>query len=170
VFVWDTSALAVGTYQIAARISDGRSQANSPACCLVTIVEPPTACSDGIDNDGDGKIDYPDDDGCVAANGRTEVRGDIDFDGDVDGVDRAALSNLAGAERGDPDFVEQADLDGDGRITSEDSESFGAAVRAYIEARFPNAICGISGFELVPLLAFLSMSRVRMRRAQARKN
>src|SRR5215210_380647 len=30
------------------------------------------ACSDGIDNDGDGKIDFPDDPGCVGPNDDTE--------------------------------------------------------------------------------------------------
>lgn len=33
----------------------------------------PPACSDGIDNDGDGYIDYPNDTGCASAEGETEV-------------------------------------------------------------------------------------------------
>jgi hypothetical protein len=34
--------------------------------------EPTTACSDGVDNDGDGLTDYPDDPGCVDAGEASE--------------------------------------------------------------------------------------------------
>jgi hypothetical protein len=169
VFVWDTSELAVGAYQLAARIRDGRSEATSEACCLVTIVEPPTACSDGIDNDRDGKTDFPEDDDCTDATTRTEVRGDIDFDGDVDSVDRSALAELDGIEADDPGFVAEADLNDDGRITAEDTEGFGVAAREYVQERFPNAICGISGLELMPLISALLVMRARSSRQRSRE-
>jgi hypothetical protein len=38
---------------------------------------PPPACSDGIDNDGDGLVDYPADPGCFAANDDTEDPGTL---------------------------------------------------------------------------------------------
>jgi len=39
-----------------------------------------TQCSDGIDNDGDGLVDYPNDTGCVNGTDNREYRlGDIDY-------------------------------------------------------------------------------------------
>src|SRR5262249_48480117 len=37
-----------------------------------TIDAPPAQCADGIDNDGDGKTDFPDDPGCDSANDTDE--------------------------------------------------------------------------------------------------
>ncbi|CAN5795346.1 hypothetical protein BH09MYX1_BH09MYX1_31570 [soil metagenome] len=37
--------------------------------------KPPPACSDGIDNDGDGRVDFPTDAGCFAANDDSETEG-----------------------------------------------------------------------------------------------
>jgi hypothetical protein len=37
--------------------------------------DPPPACADGVDNDGDGKIDFPTDEGCAFANDKTETGG-----------------------------------------------------------------------------------------------
>lgn len=39
------------------------------------LVTPPPQCSDGIDNDGDGKIDFPADEGCAFANDDSEAGG-----------------------------------------------------------------------------------------------
>jgi hypothetical protein len=39
------------------------------------LSNPPPQCSDGIDNDGDGKIDFPADEGCAFANDDSEVGG-----------------------------------------------------------------------------------------------
>ena len=36
-----------------------------------------TACSDGIDNDGDGLIDYPLDSGCASPQDTSEVQHDL---------------------------------------------------------------------------------------------
>ncbi|MDF2694683.1 MAG: hypothetical protein K0S65_3066, partial [Labilithrix sp.] len=38
--------------------------------------DPPPACANGIDDDGDGKIDFPADEGCAFANDDTETGGD----------------------------------------------------------------------------------------------
>jgi hypothetical protein len=50
---------------------------------------PPIACNDGIDNDGDDKIDYPDDPGCTSSSddneadpGSAECSDGLDNDGD----------------------------------------------------------------------------------------
>lgn len=37
--------------------------------------DPPPQCSDGIDNDGDGRVDFPADDGCAFANDDAELGG-----------------------------------------------------------------------------------------------
>lgn len=39
------------------------------------VAEPPPACSNGIDDDGDGRIDFPADEGCAYANDDTETGG-----------------------------------------------------------------------------------------------
>ncbi|HSQ65986.1 MAG TPA: hypothetical protein VLM85_22345, partial [Polyangiaceae bacterium] len=39
--------------------------------------QPPPACADGIDNDGDGLVDYPADPGCFSANDDTEQAGTL---------------------------------------------------------------------------------------------
>jgi hypothetical protein len=39
------------------------------------LATPPPACADGIDNDGDFKIDYPADEGCASPNDNTEEGG-----------------------------------------------------------------------------------------------
>ena len=39
----------------------------------VVVTPPPVACSDGVDNDGDGKIDFPNDPGCSAADDSDET-------------------------------------------------------------------------------------------------
>jgi hypothetical protein len=54
-----------------------------------------TQCNDEIDNDGDGSIDHPDDDGCISSNDDSEARcGDNYLDpGEV--CDGTALSGLS---------------------------------------------------------------------------
>ena len=43
-------------------------------------------CDDGVDNDGDGKVDYPDDPGCPSAYGREQTQCDDGIDNDSDGL------------------------------------------------------------------------------------
>ena len=42
---------------------------------LDPLNDPRPACADGLDNDGDGKIDYPADEGCASSNDDTETGG-----------------------------------------------------------------------------------------------
>ncbi len=61
----------------------GRSA--DPAQTPEQFCGPPTACNDGIDNDGDGLTDYPLDTGCYSAEGFVEgppCKDGIDNDGD----------------------------------------------------------------------------------------
>jgi hypothetical protein len=49
---------------------DGRLYPSSSAY----EVRLPPACSDGLDNDGDGRVDHPDDNGCAGRNDGSEDR------------------------------------------------------------------------------------------------
>lgn len=51
----------------------------SPAV-TITYVPPPPECSDGLDNDGDGLIDFPDDPGCSDENDNSEVDSPVNDD------------------------------------------------------------------------------------------
>jgi len=76
----------------------------------------PTACNDGVDGDGDGLADFPDDPGCVDAGDRSEgpdCSDGLDQDGDG-AADHPADAECTGPE----DATEEADcadgVDGDG--------------------------------------------------------
>jgi lysophospholipase L1-like esterase len=65
---------------------------------------PPPACSDGVDNDGDGFIDHPADPGCFDATSDREApqcQDGIDNDG-LPGTDFDGGESVLGAENGDP--------------------------------------------------------------------
>ncbi|MBA2346716.1 MAG: hypothetical protein H0V81_00335 [Solirubrobacterales bacterium] len=68
----DVFLLAVGTTQ-AAKITT--AAAESVAAAPARAVVPPATpqCSDGVDNDGDGKIDFPNDPGCSSASDNSEA-------------------------------------------------------------------------------------------------
>ncbi|GEM_PF-6634890 len=66
---------------------------------------PTPACSDGVDNDGDGAVDYPDDFGCSSADDDSEVGNtacsdgvDNDGDGKVDQADGNCTSRTDDSE------------------------------------------------------------------------
>ncbi|MDP2598815.1 MAG: DUF5011 domain-containing protein, partial [Candidatus Liptonbacteria bacterium] len=58
-----------GTYTITYNVSDSKGLAADPKTRTVKVV---AACADGIDNDGDGKIDFPEDTGCNDPEDETE--------------------------------------------------------------------------------------------------
>ena len=82
------------------------------------------ACSDGKDNDGDGKIDYPADPGCTSAadTDETDVPQCSDgLDNDGDGLidypnDPGCASYLDATEGGNPACSDGLDNDGDGKV------------------------------------------------------
>lgn len=51
----------------------GEKGGSTQACSAQKKSEPVTECSDGIDNDGDGTIDFPDDNDCANANDDSEL-------------------------------------------------------------------------------------------------
>lgn len=65
---WDTGALVVDTvYRI--KCTNALSSVEDT---ITVFIETPTQCSDGIDNDGDGQTDYPDDTSCNSSAGDDE--------------------------------------------------------------------------------------------------
>ena len=63
----------------------GRFLSDDPVVWRITLETPP-ACSDGLDNDDDGEVDWPDDPGCRDADAnREDPQCDDDQDNDGDG-------------------------------------------------------------------------------------
>jgi hypothetical protein len=54
----------VGTYIITYNVNDSQGLAADSQTRTVNVVLAPTECNDGLDNDGDGRVDYPADLGC----------------------------------------------------------------------------------------------------------
>ena len=100
---------------------------------------------------------------------RSEVRGDLDFDNDVDGDDQQAFFRTMGKARGAPGFLDEADFDRDGTVSFVDYQTWLAARRAYVP---PAGACGLLGIE--PLLALALLRRAtrarRVRRAGPASN
>ncbi len=69
---------------------------------------PSAANPDQADADGDGIGDV------------CEIMGDLNGDGKVDRTDTRILKGLLGKQTGNPGFDNEADLDGDGKITYKD--------------------------------------------------
>ncbi len=116
-----------------ADLGDASSRDPSP---LSAFCVPRTAgcvlpdCNDGEDNDGDGSTDL-NDRGCVEDMAGSELRGDLDFDYDVDEADHVLLLAALGSQRGDTAFLGWADFNRDTRITSVDEGLWLAALLAY---------------------------------------
>jgi hypothetical protein len=122
------------------------------------------ACDDALDNDGDGSIDHPADTGCLFLRARSEVRGDLDFDNDVDAADQQAFFRTMGKQSGHAAFVDEADFDRDGLVSFVDYQSWLAAQRAYVPTA---SSCGLLGLEPLPLLLWLG-ARTRRRASSHR--
>ncbi len=117
-----------------ANLSDVTSRAPSP---LLAFCVPGTEgcvlpdCNNGEDDDGDGRVDFPDDPGCVEDVGGSELLGDLDFDYDVDESDRSLFEAAFGTRRGDRAFRGWADYDRNNRINAIDRDRWEAALLAY---------------------------------------
>jgi uncharacterized repeat protein (TIGR03806 family) len=133
-----------------------------------------TACRDRVDNDADGRVDYPADPGCRTADSTAENPAcdnglDDDADGKADGPPDLGCSGSSGT-REDPPCADRVDNDGDGRIDFDGGAWFngGSALTAADAqcAGIPSAgesaprSCGL-GFELAPALALLVLLRRR---------
>jgi len=112
------------------------------------LFEPPPACSDGQDNDGDGLVDYPEDPGCMDADSVEEVAACQDgVDNDEDGL---------------VDFDGGASLHGGVAVGDPDPECAGAPWRVIEDIQG----CGL-GAELVLVVPGLMWLRGRRRRGGA---
>lgn len=141
---------------------------------LVVPGEPaPPACRDGLDNDGDGRIDWPRDRGCTRADDPTEESDCADgLDNDRDG--RIDLGEDEGCRDDGPLSLENPacddgiDNDGDGCIDADDPECLGPFddtehwVPRFARSEQPPR-CGLVGIEPV-LLGLLAGVARRWRR------
>jgi hypothetical protein len=130
-------------------------------------------CSDGIDNDGDGYLDFPDDTGCTSASdvseqvpvspGYMECDDGFDNDGDhlVDMADPGCPTPFSSPEN--PSCNDNLDNDNDGLTDQADPDC--STVWPYHEET-ANWKCGYGG-ELVLPLGFLLWLRNRRRRTAA---
>ncbi len=106
-------------------------------------------CADGIDNDGDGLIDFPDDPGCTDASDLDETDPpqcsdgiDNDGDGTTDYPDDPKCSSFRDDdESGSPECSDGIDNDGDGQTDGADSDCADANGRS--ETGLPACANGI---------------------------
>jgi hypothetical protein len=126
-----------------------------------------TACADGIDNDGDGFTDHPEDPGCRDAKSAREdpqcqdgVNNDTGKDPDPGLIDFDGGQSIWGECTGSPGGCppEVSDPDGDG-IADPDPECAG---RPYRGCEAPQCFCGL-GAELALLLPLLIWLRGRLK-------
>ena len=145
-------------------------------------------CSDGIDNDGDGSIDYPADTGCLGATGLSELPDCADgIDNDGDGMTDFGADPGCGSATGRREAPQCQDgIDNDGQIGTDfdggesvlgfgngdpagpDPECVGAPAKNR-EAQSSGRACGI-GPELALLLPLAALRLRRRRRRSDRTN
>ena len=129
-------------------------------------VVPPAACSDGVDNDGDGLVDYPADPGCSSADDPWETvdcadgidndgDGAIDYDPQGDG-DPGCASAQVGIEQ--TQCSDGADNDGDGLIDLADPQCTRPA------GNKESSGCGLLGIEVVGVAGWAIGRKARTRR------
>ncbi len=80
---------SIGQYDAGCIVTDKNGEAATSHVLVNVNSQPLPQCSDGIDNDGDGSVDYPADFGCIDSsdsseinNGNTQCSDGIDNDGD----------------------------------------------------------------------------------------
>jgi LPXTG-motif cell wall-anchored protein len=121
----DVFALTTGGTSL---VQDSTAQSESHSIAAAAAVVP--QCSDGVDNDNDGKIDYPADRGCVSAQDDSEAGGgpqcadgvDNDKDGKIDyPADKGCTSAKDDSEAGGgPQCADGVDNDNDGKVDAAD--------------------------------------------------
>ena len=99
---------SAGSYNASVTVTSG-AQTISQDCTGSLVVNILPACSDGIDNDGDGKIDFPNDPGCTDAldNNETDTAIPFTFDISHDPIRESApcLSRVPGCFYTHPHFI-----------------------------------------------------------------
>jgi len=112
---------APGTYTFRALTQDNNGAQSEWRSHTITVSSTGPACSDGIDNDGDGLIDYPSDPGCSSGIAGTEApqcNDGIDNDGDglIDAADYGCSAESDGSEAPNPQCSDGIDNNGNGKI------------------------------------------------------
>ncbi|MBI2889406.1 MAG: metallophosphoesterase [Nitrospirae bacterium] len=77
---WDSTGVAVGQHTLTVQAVGSATRSDA-----VTFDLKVTACDDGLDNDGDGKTDYPADPKCYGESDDSEGNCDYGTDADLDG-------------------------------------------------------------------------------------
>lgn len=148
---------------------------------VVPGIPAPPACADGLDNDGDGRRDFPRDLGCSSPGDGTEEPPcadgiDNDQDGLIDFADDPGCGSADPIEQEAPQCSDLLDNDGDGLYDHpEDPECLSPSdntehwippqARYYFPpAHEPGPHCGLQGVELL-LPAIVLRARRRRRRA-----
>jgi hypothetical protein len=127
-------------------------------------VVPPPACSDGVDNDGDGLVDYPADPGCLSPDDPWETVDcsdgiDNDGDGKVDfgpNGDPSCGSAQFGSEQ--TQCSDGADNDGDGKIDLDDPQCTSPTGN-----KESKPACGLLGIEVVGVAGWALARKARRR-------
>jgi hypothetical protein len=122
-------------------------------------------CADGIDNDGDGLVDYPNDPECVTASGASEAQCGDGIDNDGDGfadLDDPSCAALTDPYEKNPALAcdDGIDNDGDGFTDFDDPN----CSQAWPYWEHPPPACGLgAGLALVMPLALAMRRRWRAR-------
>jgi hypothetical protein len=132
---------------------------------IIAVVRP--ECSDEVENDGDGYVDFPQDPGCSSAEDRFEIGDCTDgIDNDGDGLlDYPADPGCRGTwqwSRENPACDDDVDNDGDSLVDIDDPECAASPPWWKNEAVVYHPSCGL-GFELV--LVIPPLAALRRRRA-----
>ena len=144
----------------------------------ILAIRAENSCDNGIDDDGDGDVDYPDDIGCQSANDAFERLDslpcddgfDADGDGAVDYPEDVGCPSPSGTVE-DPACSDGIDNDGDGQIDWDGGAWVHGVAIGPIDTfcsgpsglREKPKSCGL-GFELALALPLLSGLRRRLRR------
>lgn len=134
---------------------------------IIAAVRP--ECSDEVENDGDGLLDFPADPGCTSAEDLSEAADcndglDNDGDGLADYGSDPGCRNRRESAREDPACDNGYDDDGDTLVDGEDPECAASPAWWTNEGKAYHAGgCGL-GFELV--LVILPLAALRRRRAR----
>ena len=133
---------------LAAAVAGGCGRYDGFLHPVLPAPDQPSACDDGVDDDGDERIDFPEDPGCASADDPSELDprvapacadgadndgdGRIDFDQDGDGVvdpedDPGCLSASGDSELNVvlPQCADGVDNDGDGSVDLDDPQCYG---------------------------------------------
>jgi hypothetical protein len=111
--------------RVTARVQATAELESSASAAIVVLgVSGATACADGLDNDGDGQIDFPEDPGCASAFDADETdlaQCSDGLDNDGDGLtdfpgDEGCSSYFDNDEAGAPACSDGVDNDGDGKL------------------------------------------------------